>query len=450
MLLHPSDLQNLTSFDVSSTIIGMNSSVQQVEIKHQFKYWAVFDFANSLLYTNVLLYFPQWLTIENKVSDFWYNAVLVLVTLILLLSAPLFGIWADRIGRRVLFLRVAAALMLAGGFIISAPVWIHFPVNIIPAVGVLGFFIISYSYQLSLTFYDAMLADVSQKNELVRASGIGLSWGWIGAIVGVLLASPIANGVFSLFPTGRLAAIGFSNLLFLAVAIIPLMKLKEPASHSSHGSQQASTQSIPSQLWTDIHGLCINRQILFFLIAYWLYIDVILTLQDNLPIYMERVLGFTDSVKSGVVIALTIGGIISALLAARFVSSNRQTSVLTKLLLFSSIGLVALSTARSSTLFFIVLCCLALFFGAILAISRSLYTQLVPPMQRTEFFGFYSIAERSASILGPLLWGIAVSYSGFTGKWPYTIAMLVLACLMGSAAFTARRLKSFKLDTDHS
>jgi len=411
------------------------------DIKRQFKYWAIFDFANSLIYTNVLLYFPQWLTIEHKVSDFWYNALLAVITLLLLISAPIFGIYADHRKRRVWLLRATSLALLGGGFLIASTAWLNLSTSMLLILGILGFFIISYTYQLSLTFYDAMLGDVSSDENRVRASGIGLSWGWLGAIIGVVLVLPIANGTIAWLPGGRLAAIGCSSLLFLAVGLIPLLKLRDPISEQSVQPTPIASQRYFSHLWRDVRELRRTPTTVLFLLAYWLYIDVILTLQDNLPIYMERVLGLPDSAKAGVVIALTVGGIISALLAARFVAPRRQLPILFRLVLVSTAGLFALSLAHIPSLFFIILCTLALCFGAILALSRSLYTQLVPPSKRTEFFGFYSIAERSASILGPLLWGLTVSHSGFSGTIPYTLAMLVLAFLMGCAVLALYRLQ---------
>ena len=398
-------------------------------LKRQFRLWAVFDFANSLIYTNVILYFSQWLTIERGVADFWYNLVLTVSTILLIVTAPLFATWGDQVRRRAWFLRVTAVVMVIGGLLIGSLFWFKAGSGWLSGLGIIGFLLINYSYQLSLPFYDAMLGDVSSREKYVRASGFGLSFGWIGAIVGILVVYPIAKGLFPLVPSGRLAAIGFATLLFAGAAIIPLRKLKEP--FTSQPQDRIPLREAARQLWDDIKALPRNPPLFAFLIAYWIYIDTILTLEDNFPIYLERTFGLPDAMKAVLVVIIIVGGVIGALLTGLFVKPAQSVRILRLAVGLGAVGMMAMGLAPNQASFIGILVLVALLFGAILTISRSLYTELVPrPDRRSQYFGFYSIAERSSSIIGPLVWGTIVSFSPFAKGLQYRVAILALGVLM--------------------
>src|SRR3989338_9964406 len=75
--------------------------------------WSLYDFANSIIYVNFLLYFAQWLVIDAGLSDFWYNAIFAITTLLLLASAPVLAAQTDRNGGRKFFLNFATIVTFA-------------------------------------------------------------------------------------------------------------------------------------------------------------------------------------------------------------------------------------------------------------------------------------------------------------------------------------------------
>src|SRR5687768_2657522 len=80
--------------------------------------WYLFDFANSILVINGGLYFPEWITKENNVSDFWFNATIVLSSALVLVCAPILGNLFDRKGRRTTYLLITSLMMFSGGLAI--------------------------------------------------------------------------------------------------------------------------------------------------------------------------------------------------------------------------------------------------------------------------------------------------------------------------------------------
>jgi len=394
-------------------------------MKPQFKYWALFDFANSLLYTNLVLYFPQWLTTDLRVSDFYYNLLMTLSTVLLILTAPLLGFWADRTGGRVRFLRITAFAMIISS--LAIPVFgLYARSNFqLVVIIMLAFLIVNFAYQLNLLFYDSLLGSVAGREQYVKASGIGLAAGWLGAIVGIILVYPIANGSIPGIPSGRIPALMLSSLLFLLVGSFALLFLKEAESPRSNPGDRAALSSVIQ----DVKGIFRKPLLLLFLIAYWLYSDAILTIQENLTIFLEKVYALPDSGKALVAIAIIVAGIVGALGCAFLIKRDRATSYLVFAVGCGSVLLFVLSTIHSFVSFFVLISLLFLVFGIILALSRAIYTEIVPAEKRAEFFGFFSIAEKSSSIIGPLLWGGIISFGGLSGSLGYRIAMGAMATI---------------------
>lgn len=394
-------------------------------MKPQFKYWALFDFANSLLYTNLVLYFPQWLTSDLGVSDFSYNLLMTLSTVLLILTAPFVGFWADRTGGRVRFLRITAFAMIIASIAIPVLGLYATSTSQLVVVIMLSFLVVNFAYQLNILFYDALLGSVASREQYVKASGIGLAAGWLGAIVGIIAVYPIANGSIPGIPSGRIPALMLSSLLFLLVGSFALLFLKPQESPRKDLNGRAAFSSIIM----DVKGIFHTPILPLFLIAYWLYSDTILTIQENLTIFLEKVYAVPDSGKAGVAVAIILTGIIGALGSAYLIKRERAVFYLIFAVVCGSVLLFFLSTIHSFGIFFALISLLFLVFGVMLALSRAIYTELVPAEKRAEFFGFFSIAEKSSSIIGPLFWGGIVSFGGLSGTLGYRFAMGAMATI---------------------
>src|SRR3989344_2723647 len=66
--------------------------------KKKLFYWSLYDFANSIIFINFLLYFSQWMVIEGGLSDFWYNAIFAITSVALFFSAPALASFTDKHG----------------------------------------------------------------------------------------------------------------------------------------------------------------------------------------------------------------------------------------------------------------------------------------------------------------------------------------------------------------
>ena len=175
--------------------------------------WCLYDFANSFVLINFLLYFGQWLVIDGGLSDFWYNAIFAITTIILLFSAPTLAAYTDKHGGRKFFLNIATF-----GTFISYSLVVLFAYADTPNIFLVALFFLlgQYFYQLSFVFFNPMIADIADEGHRARASGIGQSSNALGQICGLLVTLPLsASRLDPLIP-----AIGIFFVLALPMMIL--------------------------------------------------------------------------------------------------------------------------------------------------------------------------------------------------------------------------------------
>jgi UMF1 family MFS transporter len=105
------------------------------------------------------------------------------------------------------------------------------------------------------------------------------------------------------------------------------------------------------------------------------------------------------------------------------------------------IWIAALSLAavsQSATLFWYVGPLAGVGMGGVWVVSRAILIELSPPEKLGEFFGFYSLAGKAASIFGPLLWGSVIWAMDDTQTLKYRVAVTLLLCIVIAATFLFR------------
>lgn len=179
--------------------------------KKKLFYWSLYDFANSIIFINFLLYFSQWMVIDGGLSDFWYNAIFAITSIILFFSAPTLATFTDKHGGRKYLLNCATIGTFVGYGL--ATVLAFLGSQYIFAIAI--FFLIGqYFYQLSFVFYNTLIEDVADIEHRARASGVGQFSNSLGQVVGLVVAIPLsASRLQPLFP---------SLMIFILLAL-PMM-----------------------------------------------------------------------------------------------------------------------------------------------------------------------------------------------------------------------------------
>ena len=117
--------------------------------------WSLYDFANSIVQINWLLYLSQWLVVDKGLPEIWYGGFYSAVTLLLLVTSPILGVYSDRLSRKTPVLLIMSVIivttLLGVGYLTISPVMGDATVFVVLGL----FFVSNYFYQASLIFFSA-------------------------------------------------------------------------------------------------------------------------------------------------------------------------------------------------------------------------------------------------------------------------------------------------------
>lgn len=387
-------------------------------------YWALYGFAKDIVIVTFALYFSQWLVVQNGVADIWYNMIFVGASALLIFSAPVLAIAADKRGQAMPYLRLAAILLFivilsSGLFAVLSDSHKSFVI-----LAAWFFLLAEYFYQFSLIFHNALLTKISNSNKQGLISGIGYTANWFGQIAGILIALPIASGAIYFFGQhGRAQTFVPATIIFFILALPMLLFFREPKADNAIKINYRQEFRNLKQSFTHIMKLPgVGR----FLLAFFFYNDAILTMENNFAIYMQRVFNASDAAKSllllGVLIATAVGALASGWFADKFgLKKSLIWTLVFLVIIFSSIGF-----APSYKIFADFAVILGIFYGASLTVARALLAHFAPREEANHIFSYYSIFERFATFVGPVSWGLVLLLLSRYGVWNYKIAVLTM------------------------
>lgn len=378
---------------------------------------SLYDFANSFVFINFLLYFSQRLVIDWGLSDLRYNTTFAIATVILLFSAPKLASYTDKWWHKKLFLTLATigTALSYGLCVCFAYLWLSMFLIVI-------FFILGqYFYQLSFVFYNPLIEDIADTKHCSRAFGIGQFSNSFWQIVGLLVTLP-------LIATSRLTPLMPSIVIFVVLALPMLIWFKE-------SKIQQQPMYITKELPTPISK---KKIVLFFstslaapiIIAFFFFNDAYLTATNNFGIFLEKVFAVTDSTKSIllmlIIITAAIGGIISWRVADRI----GQLKTMKAILIGRIICLSLLSITWNFILFSALTIIIGILMGSVGTVTRSYLTTLLKKEELSYGFSFYTLSERFATFLWPLVWGWIVWFHWQSALW-YRYAMACMVIFVG-------------------
>ena len=393
--------------------------------------WAFYDWANSGFATTVMAgFFPIFFKsywagdLDPAQSTFVIGSINSLVGLIIAISAPVLGALADvgRIKKRFLF-AFALVGILSTGYLFFIPESSWKLAIIFYAFGVIGF-------SGGNIFYDALIIGVSKPDERNRVSALGFSLGYLGGgllfLLNVLMyTKPAWFGLSS-----SIEAVLWS---FLSVAIwwsifsFPIfLNVKEENLEKKVGPSSVVRVAF-SNLYKTSKSIKKYKSAVIFLIAYFLYMDGVDTIIRMATSYGSDI-GLTATSMIGALLLTQFIGFPATLVFGLYADKFGYKLSLT-FGIVTYIGVVLFSSQIDTALdFYIVASVIGLVQGGVQAISRSYFSNLIPPEKAAEFFGFYNFIGKSSVILGPfMVSGIAL----LTGNPGYGILSLLILFIPG-------------------
>jgi UMF1 family MFS transporter len=378
--------------------------------------WSLYDFANSFIFINFLLYFSQWLIIQGGLSDFWYNAIFTITSILLFISAPTLASFTDRYGGRKYLLNYATIGTFLGYSLSVVCAYTNQNVYLIALFFLIG----QYFYQLSFVFYNSLIEDVADVEHRSRASGIGQFSNSVGQVSGLLLALPLSST--------RLQPL-FPALVVFIICALPMMIYFVDSRSKQKMVTLGALREGGRTYFTKMKLFFSASVAIPMLTAYSFFNDALITITNNYAIYMERVFSFPDTTKNILLIAIlvmsAIGGIISGWIADKIGPLNTLKWILVGWIILIPIG----SLARGTILIWSFSIVIGLFVGSVWTVTRSYLSQVLKREELGYGFSFYTLFERFATLLGPLSWGGVIAIMG-TGANSYRTAMMSMVAFV--------------------
>ena len=392
--------------------------------------WILYDVGNSafvLLVATLIPIFFNALAEEGGLSSVEYLAywgyAASAVTIITAVLSPILGTLADTRGFKkpifILCLVVGVAGCCAMGV---AKTWLPF---------LLIFVFAKVGFSGSLVFYDSMLSDVTSPDRMDVVSSRGYAWGYIGSCVPfvVCLALVLGSGAIGLSQMTALNIALFITAAWWLAMTLPLLKTYRQL-HYVEVEKHAIRQSF-ARIGHTLRHLHEDKQVFWFLLAFFCYIDGVYTIIDMATAY-GTALGLDTT---GLLLALLVTQIVafpSALIFGRLSAKYPSTTLIPVCIAaYAGIALFAFFLTQQWQ-FWVLAFVVGMFQGGVQALSRSHFAKIIPPEKSGEYFGLFDICGKGASFLGTMIVSVG---SQLTGSANVGVGSLIVLFVVGFVLF---------------
>ena len=400
--------------------------------------WIFYDWANSVWFTNIsAAIFPIFFAAKaTEQGNIYFGYAVALANLLVALAAPFLGSIGDFKGMKKKLWSVVTLI----GIVFTAFMGIFKSWELL----LVGYVISRIGISASCLFYDSFLTDVTTPERMDKVSSWGYAMGYIG---GSTIPFVISIVVMLLMDMNDLS-FRFAILIvpvWWSLFSIPFMKNVEQIHYVETPPKELWRAALRNTLDT-LRKIAKDKAVLFFLAAYFCYIDGVDTI-----ISMATNYGSTLGLGTvGMILALLVTQLVAVPFSIFFGNWGKKYGGLK--LISIAVGVYALITvvgfamgflmdyhaelglsfekARSvsTVLFWVLATMVGTVQGGIQSLSRSYFGQVIPPERSNEYFGFLDICGKFACVIGPALYAFTFN---LTGKPSFGILSLIILFLLG-------------------
>ena len=396
------------------------------------KSWIFYDWANSafsaIVAAIILPVFFKSMAESSGVTAvdataYWGYAT-SLGTLICAVLAPFLGTLGDFKGMKKKLFTTFMLLGVVSTFLLALTnSW----------QGLLLFYVLgTLGFSGSCIYYDSFLLDVTDVSRMDRVSSVGYGLGYIGGSTIPLVISLVLIQFGSGFGIPTMLATKFSFILtavWWLVFTIPMLRHVQQK-HAIEPDRDMFAHTLRNMKHT-LSMIVRNRSILFFVIAYFFYIDGVGTI-----IHMATVFGSSCGLDSmDLMVVLLVVQIVAfpfailyGRLADRFGSRKMILFGIATYIVVCMLGF----NLKEMKDFLLLAVLVGTAQGGIQALSRSFYGKLVPAEHASEYFGFFDVFGKFSAVIGPALFGVVAQLTGVTN---YGALAVMFMFILGGAIF---------------
>lgn len=429
-----------------NTLKNVSNKTKSMEInkKKERLGWYFYDWANSAFPATVITVFlgPYLTSIANSAADetgmlhifglpiasgSLFPFVVSLSVILQVLFLPIVGAITDRTNIKKTILGITAYI---GSFATLGLFFVHSDRYLL---GALLFIIANVAFGCSVVVYNSILNDIAEIDERDDVSSKGWAFGYIGGGLLLLLNLLLFSNAEALG-----LSTGFAVRICLASAgawwaiftIIPLLHIRK---YKYCGTENIKSISLIkqgfNQFWHTFKKAKKYPETLLFLLAYLLYNDGVQAVIAMSAQFGQEELKLDMSFLTLVILIIqfvAFGGSLFFNYLAKLTTT--KSSLIISLIIWLGAVVFAFGFLNSSVEFMILGAVIGFVLGGTQALSRSLFSKMLPKGEEAEYFSFYEIGERGTSWLAPFIFGLVYQFSG---SYRYAILSIVIFFILG-------------------
>ncbi|GAA0373396.1 MFS transporter [Microbispora corallina] len=406
--------------------------------------WYWYDWADSAFQTTVLTVFlgPYLTSVattaaggEDGFVSFlgldlrpkaYFTALVTISVLLQIVIMPVVGALADHTGRKkqiLAFLAYLGAAATLGFYFVSGGGY---------ALGGALFLLANVVYGSARVVYDSFLPQISGVEERDAISSRGWGFGYLGG--GLLLALNLVLYLSGAVETGLAVRVSLASagMWWAAFTVIPMLRLRNrPVATHDATAGRAVTGSF-RQLGRTIADLRRYPRTLLFLAAYLIYNDGVQTVIGFSATYADQELGLGKTTQISSILMVQFVAFGGALALGRLaVVIGMKRTVLASLVVWTAVVAVAYFLQEGAAVqFYAIAFLIAIVLGGTQALSRALYSLVIPPGREAEYFSLYQISDKGSAFLGSLTLTLALQ---ITDSYRSAIVSLIVFFVVGFA-----------------
>ncbi|NQW30725.1 MAG: MFS transporter [Ignavibacteria bacterium] len=423
--------------------------------------WYVYDWANSAFSTSVITVFlgPYLTSVAKTAADAsgmihpfgltihpgsWFSFVVSASVIMQVFILPMIGAITDSWSNK-------KALISATAFTGAIATTFMYMISVSAGNYMLGgllFVIANLAFGASIVVFNSFLPMLANAADRDKVSSRGWALGYLGG--GLLLAVHLMyfssveseGGSVELAIRTILASVGIWWGLF---TLVPLLLMKFPRAKNSE--PPALKQSF-GQLYHTFKTLRYYPQTLLFFVAYLMYNETVQTVITMSAQFGQEEIGLGMDVLMQAILIVQFVGIIGSLMFERIASlvGTKQAIIIA---LFGWVGVLVAGYAlvTTATHFYILASVIAIVLGGTQALSRSLFSTMIPVGKEAEYFSLYEISDKGTSWLGPLFFGLALT---LTGSYRIAVFSLIIFLLVGMVLLMRVNVKKAVMEAENA
>ncbi|MFO7662482.1 MAG: MFS transporter [Chloroflexota bacterium] len=413
--------------------------------KREINGWMMYDWANSAFSTTVVtaLLGPYIQALAESSAEplrilgtaiepgAIYPAAVSLSVILQVLFLPLLGTIADH---TYLKKRMLLAFAYTGAFATILLFFVNDGWGVLSAngavlMGSLLFIIANLSFGAAIVFYNSFLPQIAPPNRRDDVSSRGWALGYLGGGLYLLLNLLLLVIMEDTTLAVRISLAGAGVWWLVFTFLYPARRLVQRAPEYAHPQVNLFVHGVKQVLSTLGELWRKYPMTLRYLIAYLIYNDGIQTVIVVAALFAASDLGVDSQTILLLVLMIQFVAFFGALLFGRLAGRiGAKKSIVISLVIWSGLVIFAYGFLYDQVQLFVMGFFVAIVLGGSQALSRSLFSQMIPPEQEAEYFGFYEISERGTSWLGTLAFAVAVQ---LTGSQRIAIISLIIFFVVG-------------------